>query len=275
VKSKRGHSIRRNCRVLGFRRQTYYRRLAGNRPEEIDKKIADLLHETTKKFVAWGFWMVFHFLRRQGYTWNHKRVYRIWKREGLNLKLPPKRKRIKRKYIGLLAPDGINEGWAMDFLSDWVVGPNQESIRIINIMDEGSRKALWTEAHTSISAKTLTDVLDKVLEWRGCPRYIRCDNGPEFISKKLANWALKNKIEIRFIQPGKPTQNGLIERLNGTLRKECLNLEWFESIDKLNEKLQEWWQTYNALRPHSSIDYRTPDEEEILNKKFYYRVVAA
>lgn len=275
MKKKRGHSIRRNCRVLGFRRQTYYRRLAGHRPEELDQQIADLLHQVTTKFVAWGFWMVFHFLRRQGHPWNHKRVYRIWKAEKLHLKTPSKRKKIKRKYIGLLAPDGINEGWAMDFLSDWVVGPNQQSVRIINIMDEGSRKALWTQAHSSISAKTLTNILDKVVVWRGCPKYIRCDNGPEFISEKLAKWAEKNNVEIRFIQPGKPTQNGLIERLNGTLRKECLNLEWFESIEMLNEQLQEWWQVYNSIRPHSAIGYRTPDEKELLNKKFYYRVVAA
>ena len=100
-------------------------------------------------------------------------------------------------------------------------------------MDEGSSKALWTEAHTSISAKTLTSVLDKIVQWRDCPRYIRCDNGPEFISDKLAQWALTNNIEIRFIQHGKPTQNGLIERLNGTLWKECLNIEWFESITRM------------------------------------------
>jgi len=275
VKREKKYSIRRICRTLGFRRQTYHSRKAGYRPEELDQQIAALLHEITTKYVAWGFWMTFHFLRGQGHPWNHKRVYRVWKAEGLHLKQPPKRRKIKRKYIGLLAPDGINEGWAMDFLSDWVVGPNQKGVRIINIMDEGSRKALWTEAHTSISAKTLTDVLDKVVAWRGCPRYIRCDNGPEFISEKLAKWALKNKVEIRFIQPGKPTQNGLIERLNGTLRKECLNLEWFESIDRLNEQLQNWWQVYNSIRPHSSIGYRTPNEEELLNEKFYYRVVAA
>lgn len=225
--------------------------------------------------MAWGFWMVFHYLRHQGHLWNHKRVYRIWKKEGLHLRLPPKRKKIRRKYLGLLPPAQINEGWAMDFLSDWIVGPNQESVRVINIMDECSRKALWTEAHTSISAKKLTMILDKVLAWRGCPAYIRCDNGPEFISEKLAQWAKDKNIEIRFIQPGKPIQNGLIERLNGTLRKECLNLEWFESIPKLNLQLQDWWLTYNSIRPHSSIGYQTPDEYEKLNKKFYFKVVAA
>jgi len=275
MKEQRGYSIRRSCKVLGFRRQTYHHRKNGHRPEELDQQIADLLHQVTKRFVAWGFWMVFHFLRRQGHCWNHKKVYRIWKSEGLHLRIPPKRSRLKRKYLGLLPPDKINEGWAMDFLSDWVVGPNQQGVRVINIMDECSRKALWTEAHTSISATKLTAILDQIIEWRGVPSYIRCDNGPEFISNQLRKWADRHQVDIRFIQPGKPGQNGLVERLNGTLRKECLNLEWFESIPKLNEQLQEWWQIYNTMRPHSSIGYKTPDEYEKLNEKFYFRVVAA
>lgn len=275
VKNRKAKSIRRCCSVLGFRRQTYHRRKGGHRPEELDWEIAEKLHQVTKRFVCWGFWMVFHYLRGQGHRWNHKRVYRIWKAEELHLRLPPKRSKIKREYRDLLAPDKVNEGWAMDFLSDWIVGPGQQKVRIINIMDECSRKALWTEAHTSISAKTLVEVLDKVVEWRGVPSYIRCDNGPEFISHKLKEWADTKRVDIHFIQPGKPTQNGLIERLNGTLRKECLNLEWFKSIPKLNEKLQQWWQTYNTIRPHSSIGYKTPDKMEKLNKKLYFKPVAA
>ena len=225
IKADQHTSVRRSCAVLGFRRQTYYHRKQGHRPEELDQIIAELLHQVTKRFIAWGFWMVFHYLRRQGHPWNHKRIYRIWKAEELHLRLPPKRPKIRREYQDLLAPERINEGWAVDFLSDWVVGPGQEKVRIINIMDECSRKALWTEAYSFISAKTLIEALNQVIEWRGCPAYIRCDNGPEFISRQLEEWAAKHGIELRFIQPGKPSQNGLIERLNGTLRTECLNLE--------------------------------------------------
>ena len=274
IKSNKAVSIRMCCAVLGFRRQTYYRRKQGHRPEELDAEIADLLHQVVNRFVAWGFWMVFHFLRRQGYPWNHKRIYRIWKQEELHLRLPPKRPKIRRVYQDLIAPDQINQGWAMDFVSDWVVGPGQEKVRIINIMDECSRKALWTEAYSSISAKMLIEVLNKVVDWRGLPAYIRCDNGPEFISGKLEQWADDHDVELRFIQPGKPSQNGLIERLNGTLRKECLNLEWFVSIPKLNEQLQQWWIEYNSLRPHSSIDYQTPNEYEELNQSLYFSMVA-
>ena len=266
-----GASIRKCCRVLGFRRQTYYRRKGGHRPEEIDARIGALLREVTKRFVSWGFWMIFHYLRKQGYPWNHKRVYRIWKVEGLHLRRPPKRPKIKREFQDLLAPEQVNEGWAMDFLSDWVVGPGEEKVRIINIMDECSRKALWTEAHSSISANRL----DQVAGWRGLPAYIRCDNGPEFISQRLAEWAAKCGVELRFIQPGKPCQNGLIERLNGTLRTERLNLHWFESLEALHENIQRWSVIYNTVRPHSSIGYLTPDELELQNEKFYFRAVAA
>jgi putative transposase len=275
VSSTKNISVRKSCGVLGFRRQTYYRRRQGHRPEELDQVIAGILHQVTRRFVAWGFWMVFHYLRRQSHPWNHKRVYRIWKEEELHLRLPPKRPKIRREYQDLLAPDRINEGWAMDFVSDWVVGPGQEKVRIINIMDECSRKALWTEAFSSISAKVLIEVLNLLIQWRGKPAYIRCDNGPEFISNRLEEWAAEHEIELRFIQPGKPSQNGLIERLNGTLRTECLNLEWFKSMEELNIQIQEWSVVYNTIRPHSSISYKTPDELELLNKNLYFSAVAA
>lgn len=269
-------SLLRKSQVLGIRRQSYYRRKKGHRPEEKDQEIAQFLHQVVSLFVAWGFWMVFHYLRRQGHTWNHKKVYRIWKAEGLHLRKRPKRAKIKRKFQDLIAPDYVNQGWAMDFLSDWVVGLEQQSVRLINVIDECSRKALWTEAHKSISSKKLIEILDKLIEWRGKPQYIRCDNGPEFISDDLKKWAKDQGIDLRHIQPGKPTQNGLIERLNGTLRAECLNLEWFDNLEQLNEKLQQWWMIYNSIRPHSSIGYKTPNEvEENLKQNFYFRPVAA
>lgn len=276
ISNTTGQSIRQSCRVLGFRRQTYYKRKQGHRPEERDEALTELLERTCKRFVSWGFWMVFHYLRNEhGIKDNHKRVYRLWKAAGLHLRLPPKRSRIRREYKELLAPKQINEGWAMDFVSDWTIGPTKEAARVINIMDECSRRALWTQAYRSISAKTLVDILDKVVQYRGKPKYIRCDNGPEFISHKLAQWAEDNKIEIRFIQPGKPSQNGLIERLNKTLRKECLNLHWFKNLRLLNESIQNWSMDYNCERPHKSLKRKTPEEYELDNQNLYYQVVAA
>jgi putative transposase len=276
VKRHPGYSVRRGCRVLGIRRQTYYGRKAGNRPEERDEELVGLLRRACSMFVAWGFWMVFYYLRNEyGLQDNHKRVYRLWKQEGLHLRLPKKRPRIRRDYQELLAPRHINEGWAMDFVSDWVIGPQKQQVRVINIMDECSRRALWTTAHASVSAAKLIEVLDKVVDWRGKPAYIRCDNGPEFIAERLKSWADGHGIELRHIQPGKPSQNGMVERLNKTLRMECLDLNWFRSLAELNERIQDWSVTYNQVRPHSSIGYKSPDAYEKSNENFYFRVVAA
>lgn len=162
----------------------------------------------------------------------------------------------------------------MDFVSDWTVGMAKEPVRIINLIDEKSRRALWAEAHRSISAKTLIEVLDKVVEYRGRPKYIRCDNGPEFISQKLAQWAIDNQVELKFIQPGKPSQNGLIERLNKTLRVECLNLHWFENLQKLNESIQAWSVDYNTERLHENLGRQTPLEYETDNQDLYFKAVA-
>lgn len=269
-------SIRKSCRVLGFRRQTYYSRKNGNRPEQKDELLTELLRLASQRFIAWGFWMIFYFLRNEySLEDNHKRVYRLWKQADLHLRVALKRPAIQRKYQDLTAPDLINQGWAMDFVSDWIIGPEKQSVRIINIMDEGSRRALWTQAHESISATKLISVLDKVIEWRGAPQYIRCDNGPEFIAKQLNQWADKNGIELRYIQPGKPSQNGLIERLNKTLRKECLNLHWFSSMDELNENIQEWSVIYNGVRPHKNLAHMSPIKFEELNSIFYFKAVAA
>jgi putative transposase len=162
---------------------------------------------------------------------------------------------------------------AMDFMSEWVIGEKHQSIRIINVADECSRKDLWIEAAHNITSDKLVDTLNKVGEVRGAwPRYIRCDNGPEFISRALKTWAQEKGIEIRFIQPGKPTQNGIIERLNGTVRKECLNLNWFYNLEEVNELLGQWYKTYNFDRPHSSLGYKTPVAFENHKKSLYLKV---
>lgn len=239
-------------------------------------ELAELLRSTCARFIAWGFWMIFYFLRNEyGLKDNHKRVYRIWREAGLHLRVYPKRAVIRREYKELLAPDRINEGWAMDFVSDWVVGPDKKQVRIVNIMDECSRKALWTEPHENISASKLTKILDKVVAWRGYPRYIRCDNGPEFISNCLKQWAKDNGVEICYIQPGKPSQNGLVERLNKTLRLECIDLHSFNSMEELHDSIQEWSVTYNNMRPHENLGYLSPNKFEELNKKLYFCMVAS
>lgn len=157
--------------------------------------------------------MLFYWCRNQGKTWNKKRVYRVYTAEKLNLRSPKSRKKIKRTAINPLPADQINKGWSMDFLSD-VLLSDERKVRILNVLDECSRKVLLCFAATSIKSRKLVKLLQELIAQKGKPAYIRCDNGPEFISYILEKFAKDNAIEIRFSQPGKPTQNGLVERLN-------------------------------------------------------------
>ena len=226
-------SKRRTCGWLRLRRSTIYELKGGAGSIEVhsDAYLIDMMKKVRREQRAWGFRMIFAYLKNQGERIGKTRAYRLYQQAKLSLHRNPKKPRIKRVFQKLLPPEQINEGWAMDFLSEWVIGDKQQSVRIINVVDECSRKDLWVEAAHSITAGKLIETLDRIGEMRGWPRYIRCDNGPEFISYMLKQWAEEKNIEIKFIQPGKPTQNGIVERLNGTVRTECLNLNWFYSLD--------------------------------------------
>ncbi len=275
VQGKRdGLSKRRICRWLHLRRSTEYERKGRKAPAiGPDACWVEMMKKVRRENPAWGFRLTLAYLRNQGEKIGKHRAHKLYKSAGLSLYRNPKKPRIKRAFEELLPPGKINEGWAMDFMSEWVIGEKQQSVRIINIADERSRKDLWIEAAGSITAAKLVETLDKVGETRGFPRYVRCDNGPEFISEALRRWAAARNIEIKFIQPGKPTQNGIIERLNGTVRKECLNLNWFYSLEEMNDLLGHWYSTYNFHRPHSCLKYQTPANFEKLKQNLYFRVV--
>lgn len=162
----------------------------------------------------------------------------------------------------------------MDFLSD-VLLSNERKVRVLNVLDECSRKVLLSFADTNIKARKLVKLLQELITQKGKPAYIRCDNGPEFISRVLEKFAEGNGIEIRFSQPGKPTQNGLVERLNGTQRKECLNLKYFNTVKEVQQDLDAWWNSYNFDRPHSSLGYLTPQQFIDKNHNLYFNLVAA
>jgi len=271
-------SVRRWCKIVGLRRVTHYKRVkekAEQAKEQADLALVAEFKKVRAAHQSWGFELLYAYLRQQkGLLFCKKRGHRLYKQAGLSLHRVAKKPKIQRKYQALLAPQCINEGWALDFMSDMVVGANKAWVRVINVIDECSRRNLWVEAHKNIPAQKVKEILDNLLKTRGCPSYIRTDNGPEFISDTIAEWAKGKGIEHRFIQAGKPTQNGLIERLNGTLRRECLNLQWFHSLSELNNYLEEWYQSYNFERPHSSLGYLTPVQFEKQNHSLYFNVVA-
>lgn len=273
--TKKHHSLNRSSRVLGFSRSLYYRRKQGHRPEVVDQAVQATLKAVQEKYIAWGFRLCFEHARKKGMLNVCKtRAYRCWKEAGLQQLSPPKRKKLKRRYQELLPPATSRIGWAVDFTQDWVNASTKKSVRLLNLMDEGSRKSLWIGAYQCIPAKKLVEVLTQAMALYGKPKYLRCDNGPELIAAELQQWAAEQGVELKYIQPGKPTQNGLIERLNGTLKRECLHLNWWESLEELQEALDRWQYVYNHERPHSSLGYQTPIEFEENEKSLYFRTAA-
>ena len=266
IHNRQGISIRRLCKVV--RRASLYYKSKGKNEDEL---IGSTLKEKSNQVSHWGFRLLFYWCRNQGYVWNKKRVYRVYKQLKLNLRSPVARKKIKRVAISPLPAQQINQGWSMDFLSD-VFSGNKQMVRILNIMDECSRKVLLSLAGKSISAAKVAKLLKELISTYGKPAYLRGDNGAEFISKKMENFAQSSHIQIRFSQPGKPTQNGLVERLNGTLRKECLNKEYFKTVAHLQKALDKWWNNYNFDRPHSALGYLTPQKFIENNQNLHFNL---
>ena len=215
VKDKYCVSIRVACDVLSISATcyTYQARLSDDNDE-----IADWLLRLTTANKRWGFGLCFLFLRNiKGFKWNHKRVYRIYRELELNLRIKP-RKRIKRnKPEALSVPSKINQVWSMDFMSDSL--KDGRSLRTFNVIDDFNRECLAIDVDFSLPAQRVIRSLKQIIEWRGKPAAVRCDNGPEYISQELVNWATEEHINLLYIQPGKPTQNAYIERFNRTARQ--------------------------------------------------------
>ena len=215
-------------------------------------EIADWLERLTENKRTWGFGLCFLYLRNvQGYGWNHKRVYRIYCEEELNLRVKPK-KRLKRdKPEPLAVPDAPNDTWSMDFMADQLA--DGRSIRTLNVLDDFNREGLCIEVDFSLPAERGVRSLDQIIEWRGKTQAIRVDNGPEYISGTLMTLAEKHGVRLEHIQPGKPQQNAYIERYNRTVRGEWLNRYIFETIEEAQNPATQWLWTYNNERPKMGI----------------------
>ena len=187
----------------------------------------------------------------KGFGWNHKRVYRIYRELELNMRIKPRRRIERDKPDTLAAPKAVNRVWSMDFMSDSL--SNGRSLRTFNVIDDYNREALGIEVDFSLPSLRVIRALEHIIEWRGKPQVIRCDNGPEYISQVLQDWAQKQQIKLLYIQPGKPTQNAYIERFNRTARHEWLDMHEFENLEHAQLLATQWLWTYNNERPHSAI----------------------
>jgi putative transposase len=246
-------SVRQACRAVNVSRSTYQYK---PKQKEGDEQIIKLLGELVDKHPSIGFWKCYHRLRRQGYHWNHKRVYRVYTQMKLNIRRRAKKRLPARVKHALFQPEKINQVWSIDFMNDslW----DGRKFRLLNIIDDFNREVLAIEADTSLPSLRVIRVLSKLLVTHGKPEMIRVDNGPEFISDKMDKWCKQNKIQLVFIQPGKPMQNGFIERLNGSLRHELLNAYVFRTISEVRQQVGEWMEDYNYHRPYDSLKNKTP-----------------
>jgi len=254
VVSKNKMSIALACRTFMISETCY--RYTPKLSDE-NEKIAALLLDLSQCQRNWGFGLCFLYLRNvKGYTWNHKRVYRIYRELELNLRIKPRKRLNRDKPEPLAVPETINECWSMDFMHDQLA--DGRACRLFNVIDDFNREGLTIDADLSLPAERVIRSLNQIIEWRGKPKAIRCDNGPEYISHKLAEWALNNNIELRFIQPGNPQQNAYVERFNRTVRYDWLSHYIYSDISELQDKATDWLWTYNNERPNMGIGGITP-----------------
>jgi putative transposase len=247
-------SERRACSIVGLCRNSYrYQAKPKN-----DAEIRSRLRELAEKRRKFGAPMLHTLLRREGHLINHKRTERLYREEGLSLRLKKRKKRISHLRVIMDRPERINQHWSMDFVSDSLF--NGRRFRVLTVVDDLSRECPVLEVDHSLTGKRVTRTLERIALTRGLPEVITVDNGPEFISKALDLWAFENNVKLRFIQPGKPTQNAYIESFNGKFRNECLNDNVFVNLNSAQKIIETWRHDYNTERPHSSLNKLTPKE---------------
>jgi len=253
-------SERNSCRLAGLWRSTY--RYEGKASDDAELRLK--IREYAARWKRFGYRQIHGLLRLSGVLVNHKKVYRIYTEESLKV-----RRRLRRKlsFIRTPAPvpTGPNERWSLDLMYDRLT--DGRTFRVLNVIDDFSREGLAIEVDTSISGYRVIQVLERISLIRGAlPGSLVMDNGPEFRSQVVFEWAQKNHVHLDYIQPGKPTQNCFIESFNGRFRDECLNENLFFNLNHAREIISKWLEEYNEVRPHSSLGRQPP---ALYMKKWY------
>jgi putative transposase len=252
--AERGLGVTRACGLLGISRSLYGYRSRRSPALELRSRIAELAAMKRR----YGYRRIHVLLRREGWSVNHKRTYRLYREQGLMV-----RKR-KRKRIALaerlmrMAPTAPNQSWSMDYVADALI--DGRKLRTLNIVDDFTRECLAIEVDTSLPGTRVVAVLERLRDLRGLPKSITVDHGPEFEGRILDAWAYKNGVDLAFIRPGKPVDNCYIESFNGRFRDECLNEHWFLTMQHARSTIEAWRIEYNTERTHSSLGDLTPEE---------------
>lgn len=247
-------SITRACRAAKLSRAAYYRHAIDWAKR--DAPVIEALNAILDKHRRWGFWKCFDRMHNRGRLWNHKRVHRVYCKLGLNLPRRTKKRLPQRPRQPLTVAAAVNAVWALDFMSYSLWSGRR--FRVLNVLDEGVREALAIEIDTSLPARRVVRVLDRLGELRGFSGALRMDIGPELIAQELLHWCARHGVEPLYIQPGKPNQNAFIERYNRSFRDEILDAHVFEDLEQVRELSAKWLPIYNEERPHDALGSQPP-----------------
>jgi putative transposase len=252
---RRGLSLRRACALLRVPRSTigYESRLAKK-----DAPVLEAMHELAGQYPRYGYRRIQVFLERRGIKIGVDRTHRLWRLAKLQVPRKRPRRRVATNRPRPLAPEQAQQVWAYDFVFDGC--GNGQQLKCLTVVDEYTRECLAIDVKGSIRSRQVIEVLSRLVSAHGSPRYLRSDNGPEFVSRAVLQWLTTASIDTAYIDPGKPWQNGSNESFNGKFRDECLSLGWFP--DRINAKItiEDWRKHYNEVRPHSSLGNKTPLE---------------
>ncbi len=255
VTSCHGYSERRACALTRQHRATQ------RKPSRRDPRTALRLRmrEITQTRIRYGYRRVLTMLRREGWSIGKKLVYRLYCEEGLVLRSKrPKRRKMAVHREARCQPKRVNEAWSLDFVHDQL--SNGQTFRALTVVDIFSREALAIEVGQRLRGEHVVEVLNRLVRQRGGPKYLFADNGAEFTGQLVDLWAYHHGVRIDFSRPGKPTDNAFIETFNGSLRDECLNQHWFETIGEAKSLIEAWRLDYNESRPHMALGNKTPLE---------------
>ena len=250
----RGYTQRRACALVGIAPRVY--RYRSVRPD--DAGLRKRLRELAAERRRFGYRRLHLLLKREGVEINWKKLYRLYKEERLTVRRRGGRKRALGTRAPMALPQGPNQRWSLDFVSDTLVDGRR--FRILCVLDDFTRECLATVVDNSISGHRVARTLDQIAELRGWPCMVVSDNGTEFTSNAMLSWQQDRQVEWHYIAPGKPMQNGFVESFNGRLRDECLNEHLFTSYAHARQVIADWRNDYNNHRPHTSLDGLTPDE---------------
>lgn len=252
-------SVHRACKVVNLPKSLWYYQLRKD-----DQQVIEELSKLAEQLPTRGFDTYFGRLRQQGFKWNRKRVLRVYRKMNLGLRRKHKKRLPQRIKEPLKVPTELNHTWSMDFMSDAL--SDGRRIRVFNVIDDCNREALAIRSSVSFPAQRVVRILEELEQTIGLPKKIRVDNGPEFISNHFSQWCETKGISIHYIQPGKPMQNGYIERFNRLFREDILDAYWFEDLEQLRVITDKWRNDYNQNHPHKSLNMTSPMTFKLQNK---------